>query len=303
MGRNYRQFIKNTKACARSLYHYVFDSPSQTIDANKDYLSIVAVIKDEAPYLVEWIEYHKLVGVTRFYLYDAATDNTREVLEPYISKGEVIYFEAKGKGVQIPCYNDFLSRFRQNSRWVAIIDADEFLAPMDPYTSIPMFLSEFEGYPAVGVNWVVYDSNGHVEKPEGLVIENYTRVNLDVNSSGNHVIKSIIQPIQTLFCSRPHCCLYNPFSKHRWAVTENYQPIIGKNMDELSRSEYVSINKIRCCHFFSKSKEEFVMKCKRGMADSNKYRLVTEDQYNFPETKQDFTMIKYVKILNDKIRG
>ena len=186
-----------------------------------------------------------MLGLRVSISYDAATDNTREVLEPYISKGEVIYFEAKGKGVQIPCYNDFLSRFRQNSRWVAIIDADEFLAPMDPYTSIPMFLSEFEGYPAVGVNWVVYDSNGHISKPDGLVIENYTRVELNTNSSQNHIIKSIIQPSRTLFCPRPHCCIYTPFSKHKLAVNENYEPIVGKSLEGLSKAKSVSINKIR----------------------------------------------------------
>ena len=33
------------------------------------YLSIVAISKNEAPYIKEWIEYHKLVGVERFYFY------------------------------------------------------------------------------------------------------------------------------------------------------------------------------------------------------------------------------------------
>jgi len=34
------------------------------------YLSICAIFKDEAPYLPEWIEFHRLVGVERFFLYD-----------------------------------------------------------------------------------------------------------------------------------------------------------------------------------------------------------------------------------------
>ena len=34
------------------------------------YLSICAIYRDEAPYLVEWIEFHRLVGVEHFYLYD-----------------------------------------------------------------------------------------------------------------------------------------------------------------------------------------------------------------------------------------
>ena len=115
------------------------------------------------------------------------------------------------------------------------------------------------------------------------------------------MIKSIVQPYRTLFCPRPHCCIYTPFSKNRWAVTENYEPITGRNTDELSCSKSVSVDKVRCSHYFSKSKEEFELKCKRGKADSNGYRTVTENQYNFKETKQDFTMIKYVDELKDKI--
>ncbi|GMO23401.1 MAG: hypothetical protein Ta2B_02600 [Termitinemataceae bacterium] len=41
-------------------------------------LSIVAIVKNEASYIKEWIEYHRLVGVDRFYIYDDnSTDNLR----------------------------------------------------------------------------------------------------------------------------------------------------------------------------------------------------------------------------------
>ena len=49
------------------------------------YLSLCAIVKNEAPYLPEWIEFYKLVGVEKFYIYDNdSTDNTKEVLKPYI---------------------------------------------------------------------------------------------------------------------------------------------------------------------------------------------------------------------------
>jgi hypothetical protein len=54
------------------------------------YLSICAIFKDEAPYLAEWIEFHRHVGVERFLLYDnLSTDNGREVLEPWARTGIV----------------------------------------------------------------------------------------------------------------------------------------------------------------------------------------------------------------------
>ena len=34
------------------------------------YLAVCAIYRDEASYMQEWIEFHRLVGVERFYLYD-----------------------------------------------------------------------------------------------------------------------------------------------------------------------------------------------------------------------------------------
>ncbi|MDR0485482.1 MAG: glycosyltransferase family 2 protein, partial [Elusimicrobiota bacterium] len=49
------------------------------------YLSVLAIAKNEAPYLKEWIEYHRALGVEKFYIYDNnSSDNTFEILKPYI---------------------------------------------------------------------------------------------------------------------------------------------------------------------------------------------------------------------------
>src|SRR5947209_4668609 len=41
-------------------------------------LAICAIFKDEAPYLAEWVTFHRLMGVDRFYLYDnRSTDSWR----------------------------------------------------------------------------------------------------------------------------------------------------------------------------------------------------------------------------------
>ena len=45
------------------------ESP-QNHSTKKHQLSICAIFKNEAKFLKEWIEYHRLVGVDHFYLYD-----------------------------------------------------------------------------------------------------------------------------------------------------------------------------------------------------------------------------------------
>ena len=157
---------------------------SEKYDNPKVYLSIVAILKNEAPYIKEWIEYHKLVGVERFYFYDnGSTDNTREILNPYIKDGTVVYNYIEGKCLQNPAYADAIVKYKNETRWLAIIDLDEFIVPIEK-DNIQDFLKDYEKYPAVGINWVMFDSNGHQTRPlsgGGLVTANYTRVKKDYN--------------------------------------------------------------------------------------------------------------------------
>ena len=57
-------------------------------------LSLCLIFKNEAPFLKEWIDYHTIVGVDHFYLYNNnSDDNYKEVLEPYIRQGIVTLIE------------------------------------------------------------------------------------------------------------------------------------------------------------------------------------------------------------------
>ena len=52
------------------------------------YLAACTIYRDAASYLAEWIEFHRLVGVERFFLYDnGSADDHRDVLAPYVDEG------------------------------------------------------------------------------------------------------------------------------------------------------------------------------------------------------------------------
>jgi Glycosyltransferase family 92 len=127
-----------------------------------DYLSIGTIFKDEAPYLAEWIEFHRLVGVEHFFLYDnLSTDGGREVLEPWVRAGVLSISDCSipmGQGGQGWAYADALKRARGLTRWLAFIDLDEFLFSPGP-TPLPDVLRDYEEHPGVVVNWQVYGSS------------------------------------------------------------------------------------------------------------------------------------------------
>lgn len=75
-----------------------YQAESVKKESYKDNLSFVAIVKNEGPYIKEWIEYHKMVGVDRFYIYDnESTDNLEGILSDYIKSGEVVYKYYPGK--------------------------------------------------------------------------------------------------------------------------------------------------------------------------------------------------------------
>ena len=119
------------------------------------YLAVCAIAKNEGPYFREWIEWHLAQGVEKFYIYDnESTDGTREVLQPYIERGVVDYRYWPGYRRQLAAYDDCMDRYRFAARWIAFIDLDEFIVPLQN-ASIPAFLQRFEPYAAVEVNWLI----------------------------------------------------------------------------------------------------------------------------------------------------
>ena len=207
------------------------------------YLSICAIYRDEATYLQEWIEFHRLVGAEHFYLYDnGSVDDHRTVLAPYEREGLVTLHDWPRFPGQKPAYAHCFRNYSRDSRWIAVLDLDEFLfSPVGP--SLAEVLSEFESWPAVGVNRATYGTSGHRTRPPGLVIENYVR---RMSERHPQSIKSIIDPSRTRKVENPHAFRYDTGR----AVDENKEEIEGWFTSEFTFS------RLRINHYWTKSEEE-----------------------------------------------
>lgn len=261
----------------------------------KVYLSVACIVKNEGPYIQEWIEFHRAVGVDRIFVFDnESQDNTRQILQPYIEDGFVKYIYFPGKTVQLHAYNLACKLCRRTSRWLALIDADEFLMPVQEET-LPRVLQSYELYAGLGVNWVVYGPSGHEKKPDGYVIGNYRLTFADRNHEMNCRIKSVVQPKQVLAVMSPHHCWYK---RGAFAVDETANPIIGEAIFTGSGSMTCTMENhssvIRINHYWTKSKEELRKKCSRGYADGNQnpvYDTILK-RLDFPMT-EDFSIERF----------
>jgi Glycosyltransferase family 92 len=229
------------------------------------YLSICAIYRDEAPYLREWIEFHRLVGVERFFLYDnLSEDDHLEVLAPYMEDGTVTVQRWPVFDPQVPAYNDCLRWHRYDSRWIAFIDVDEFLfSPTGQ--PLPELLADYEAWPGVAVAWVMFGTGGHRTRPPGLVIENYLRTIEQPDPIMN--LKSVVDPTRVTHYVSGHHCAYSYMS----AVDENQFPVNGHTLVP------PSFERLRLNHYHCKSEEEFVAKFERWRAIGRRRRIPTAE--------------------------
>ena len=221
-------------------------------------LAIAAILKNEAEYVSEWIAFHLAVGVQHFVIYDnASTDNTREILAKY---GDVVtVIDWPQRPGQIPAYQHFVENYEAVARWVAVIDADEFLMP-ETADSLLDVLPEFEQYGGLAVNWLVYGTNGFATRPPGLLIENFIYRGPD-QMTINHHIKSIIKPFYALGCRTPHI-----FNMIRPVVDEDHNPVPEAWSDKNRH------RKIRLNHYVTRSLADWKAKVERRRADTDERR-------------------------------
>lgn len=222
----------------------------------KYYLAVCAIAKNEGPYFKEWIEWYLKQGVEKFYIYDnESTDCTKEVLAPYIESGVVDYTFFPGQKQQLAAYDDCFERHRLETRWLAVIDLDEFIVPMKDKT-IPEFLHGMERFSVVEINWLVYGSGGAKTKEPGGVMERFHKHSLPEHRLNKHV-KSIVDPRRV--CTMTGC---HEAARIAGSATDSHGVPLTKGFrDRVPQQDVIRIN-----HYAVKSYEEFLAKRARGRA-------------------------------------
>jgi hypothetical protein len=110
----------------------------------KDEIVLSTMVKNEDNYIIQWIEYYKMLGVQHFVVYDNKNgdkskfhdyfveskdkdSNLRLVLEKYIQQGDVLLidwpFDFK---FQMSQQTHSIQAFKQ-SKWIGLLDVDEYI--------------------------------------------------------------------------------------------------------------------------------------------------------------------------------
>lgn len=224
----------------------------------KYFLSLLAPVRDEEAYLVEFVNYYLLQGVEHFYFYDNESRiPAADVLGAYRDKCTILY--ARGDAVQSRAYAHFCKHFRHDTKWVAVFDVDEFVLP-HRHASLGQFLRDYDDCDGIGINWVMFGDGHHKTPPPGGVIENY----LLREARQSAFIKSVVKGESLVgFFDNPHVATLVEGSVY---VDAHRNPITSAANDHYT-TDIIQLN-----HYFTKSEAEWKKKLNRKRADSGKAR-------------------------------
>lgn len=216
------------------------------------YLGLCAIAKRENEYLKEWVDYHVLVGVEHFVIYDNEEHPiAHRILKEYVDNGVVTVIHWPFKYAQLNVYQHCIDSYGKHFKWIGFIDLDEFLVPIQ-FNDLRAILVAYEDNPGIVVSSVVYGASGHVERPQKPQIEAYDEI---IGPEDRHV-KTILQPVHAMTALSPH---HFKYKNNMLAVNEDGVAIHGPYT-------YNTTKRIRLNHYYYRSRSDWENKMHRGLA-------------------------------------
>ena len=121
--------------------------------------TLITCLRNEGPFLIEWLSYHRAIGFDRFIIgANDCTDGSHEMLTRLAELGEVIYIpfsrDADGKGPQYQ-FADLLAKAGHvvDGDWVAWLDLDEFLLVHRGDHSVQALIGDLGKADGIRINW------------------------------------------------------------------------------------------------------------------------------------------------------
>lgn len=252
-------------------------------------LGIAAIVSPlELPYLQEWVDWHREIGIDEFHL--VLNDWGQKDLSDFekmfwkgFGEGWMRVYRLDGLNKQLEAYNCVLDvlRGQDSPDWIAFIDVDEFIRPRGK-RKLRDVLVPFKDIPAIGLNWRLYGSSGHEDVKDGnySVLERFKMCGRELN----HHVKTIVnmsywrrvKGLGPVFLN-PHC-LFSFANGHYQIVTEvdlewnEFKgPFQEKNLDKVREFELA--------HYVVKSREECRIRRSYRRADTGQVRPEGPDAF------------------------
>lgn len=262
-------------------------------------IALVAIFRDEAMFLKEWIEFYRLIGVKHFYLFNhLSKDNFQEILQPYIDAG-IVELEnihenkttwSDWNDLQCKVYADTCKKVKNDVEWLLVVDTDEFLFPVRE-NDLPSVLKKYNDYAALSVNWQIFGCDTVEDIKSGeLLIELLTKSSR-LAAEDLHV-KTIVKPRYVETFTNPH---FPELQKGFTQINERHVPMHGPFLKSPSR-DILRIN-----HYWSRTWRFFreVKMSRPHMRDPAEKVIKQIQSYSVTE---DTSIAKFIPALKERMQ-
>jgi len=175
-------------------------------------ITAVTCVKNEGPFLLEWIAFNRLLGVTDFLFYsNDCNDETDTMLDALAAEGVVRHLPnpAEGRNYQMEALKDAAKQeVVYDADWVWIADVDEFLNIHVGDHTIPALIEACGNPQAISVTFQFFANDGIDDFVDAPVIGQFTRShNPDIWCDQTAIeVKSLMRrdfPLQYFGAHRP----------------------------------------------------------------------------------------------------
>lgn len=251
-------------------------SDSKTI---KPKFTLVTCVRNEGPYLLEWVVHYKLLGFGRIIVYSNDNDDGSDELLAAMQAHGLIEWRpqtlAEGQSAQMTAYKavsqELFADTGEHGNYLACLDCDEFLA-LKYDDTVEELLARYKFPDSLVVNWKHFGSSGKSEYERDLTICRFQSA--DSSSRYNKLGKCISRINPGLFSlianHRPH--LRNKDERGRviyatdGAIDVHFPEkfLCYGNNPQQDENAQIFLDICQLNHYAIRSKEEYEWKASRG---------------------------------------
>ncbi len=250
---------------------------------------VCCTMKNEGPYLLEWIAYHQSIGFDGFMICsNDCTDGTNLLLNRLEAMGVIVHIE-NPQGPNMDPQRSAYIKIRkhpayQEADWALVIDADEFLNVKAGDHSVQALIDACPGADAISPCWKMFGSGDQVQfAPDQLVTERFK-----AGSTDDKPENGLVWGFKTLFRTdkfdymgvhRPRFLKQKPLPEAgeiKWfngSGVDMGDRFYQKGWRHNGESYGYALAQVN--HYAIKSREDFILKRLRGTANAgnNKDRI------------------------------
>ena len=239
---------------------------------------VISTMKDEAPYVTEWLAYHRAIGFTDFLIYTNDCGDGTDLLLDRLQHLGLVRHE-RNKVLRRGPHKSALKYAKnheayQTADWVFVCDADEFLNIKLGEGRVDDLIERFPDADAIPITWRLFSNNGCEELYPGFVTASFTDAETvsHLTDKEGRFVKSLFKPCPEI----ERLGLHGPIFGEEMETPKKWASAwMERNPDDDPRRpsrnfgyEIAQIN-----HYAVRSVDAFLIKRDRGRANHTKETL------------------------------